>query len=384
MTRPIFLNDTTLRDGEQAPGVAFTLAEKLGLAEALAAAGVPEIEAGTPAIGQDEVEAIRAIVSLHLPLRVMAWCRMTAGDLDAALRCGVDAVNLSIPASRLQLAAKLGIDEAEALGRIETFVSRARRHGLFVAVGCEDASRADPAHLQAVAQTAAAAGATRLRLADTVGILDPWSTEHLVRPLAGKPDLAIEFHAHNDLGLATANTLSAIRAGASHVSVTLSGIGERAGNASLEEVAVALRRLSNIHCGIDLSALPGLAAYLGAAAGRSIAVDKPLIGRDVFTHESGLHVAGLLNATETYQGIDPALIGRHHSIALGKHSGTAALAHVLSGQGIALDPQTAPLLLGAVRRLAMRTKKQLSTADLLGLHQNLTHQAPPAPNEMGA
>ncbi|RWO24578.1 MAG: homocitrate synthase [Mesorhizobium sp.] len=375
MSSRIFLNDTTLRDGEQAPGVAFTVAEKLEIAESLAAAGVPEIEIGTPVMGADEIDTIRAAVARGLPVRLTAWCRMTSQDLDAAVESGVPAVNLSLPASDMQLAAKLGLDQAGALRLIERMVGRAVASGFFVAVGCEDASRAERDHLARVIETAARAGASRVRLADTVGVLDPFSTFELVTQLAAQSPVDLEFHAHNDLGLATANTLAAIRAGARHASVTVLGLGESAGNAALEEVAAAMAVLQGADTGIDLTALPALAAEVAQAARRPIAATKPIVGADVFAHESGIHVAGLLKDPRTYQGLDPVLVGRCRRIVIGKHSGATAVAHVLSESGRDLDPDLAPAMLACVRRKAAEIKSSITAIQLVDLYDKMCSDA---------
>ncbi len=373
--RRIALNDTTLRDGEQTPGVAFTLAEKIAIAEAIAAAGIAELEAGTPAMDGEEVEALRAIAGLELGVRVMAWCRMTRADVAAARRAGVGAVNLSIPASDRLLRAKLGVTREEALRRVRELVPFALDAGFEVAVGAEDASRADVDHLLRLADAAAEAGAFRLRLADTVGALDPFATHALVARVAGASDLAIEFHGHDDYGLATANSLAAARAGATHLSVTVGGLGERAGNAPLEEVAAALECLHGVATGVDLAQLSELAAMVAKAARRSVPAGKAIVGDDVFSHESGVHVAGLLADPESYRGPDPALFGRRHRFVVGKHSGAKALAHALGESGIGLSAETAPLLVARVRRRATQSKSAISSDELARLHEEAAAEA---------
>ncbi|QDP25347.1 homocitrate synthase [Bradyrhizobium cosmicum] len=356
LSRPIVLNDTTLRDGEQAPGVAFTTGEKVSIARALARAGVVEIEAGTPAMGHEEVTAIRAIVEAGLPVTAIAWCRMRQADVDAAIAAGVSMVNVSIPSSDVQIAAKLSGGRAAALEQVRRVVGYARDRGLDVAVGGEDSSRADVDFLVELIATAKAAGARRFRIADTLSVLDPDASFALMKALRATTDLELEFHGHDDLGLATANTLAAIKAGATHASVTVIGLGERAGNAPLEEVAVALKQLYGHDTGVVLSELENVAAVVAAAAARAIPLNKAIVGEHVFTHESGIHVDGLLKDQRTYQALDPGLLGRANRIVIGKHSGLAAITSLLSELQLAVSAEEARTILARVRKHAVEHK----------------------------
>ena len=360
----VIINDTTLRDGEQTAGVSFTADERLLIARTLAAAGVPEMEIGIPVMSAEEREIICAITALGLPARLMVWGRMRDEDLIAAAACNADIVNLSIPVSDMQIRHKLGRDPEWVLDCITRTVSMALEAGLEVCVGGEDASRADMDFLLRVVETAQDAGARRFRFADTLGLLDPFTTYQAISRLHVSSDLEIEMHAHNDLGLATANTLAAARAGASHVNTTVNGLGERAGNAPLEEVVMALRHLYGCETGIDTHDFPAISQLVACASGRPVAANKSIVGDAVFTHEAGIHVDGLLKHRANYESFDPAEVGRAHRLVLGKHSGSRAVIQAYARLGIALTPVQAGVILARIRVHAVATKRAPDDTDL--------------------
>ena len=367
----IGVNDSTLRDGEQAPGVSFTRDEKVAIAAALERAGVDEIEAGTPAMGDAEIAALASIGQTIRASAVIAWCRMTETDVDATLRTGLKRASLSVPMSERQMRAKGYGGPDDVLARLARVVRYALDRGLTVAVGGEDSSRADPEFVPAVMEAVERAGAHRFRFADTLGVLDPFGTHDIFRRLRALTDLELEFHGHDDLGLATANTLAAVRGGATHVSVCALGLGERAGNAPLEQVAVALTETSACRTRIDFTALQALADTVAAAAGRPIPASQPIVGATAFSHESGIHVSGLLRDPTTYEALDPARFGRSRQIVLGKHSGIAAVRHALFECGLCVDDDQARGVLDRVKAHAESVKRSVAPEELLAFHAAL-------------
>ncbi len=363
-SRTVVIDDTTLRDGEQSAGVAFNAEEKIAIAIHLAEIGVPELEIGIPAMGEAEREVMRAIAMLNLPSKLLAWCRMLDSDLTAALETRVDMVDLSVPVSDLQISKKLGRDRNWVLQQVSTMVAKARDVGFEVCVGCEDASRADLDFIVRVGEAALKAGARRIRFADTVGVMEPFGVIHKIRYLKDRLNLELEMHAHDDFGLATANTLAAVMGGATHINTAVNGLGERAGNAPLEECVLALKHLHHIDVGINTKEIPALSAFVAKASGRQVAWQKSVVGQGVFTHEAGIHADGLLKDVRNYQGLDPGELGRKHHLVLGKHSGAHMVTDTYKQLGIELSAAETEIILQRVRIFATERKRAPNSLEL--------------------
>ncbi len=362
--------DTTLRDGEQAPGVVFSSAEKIDIASLLADAGVDELEIGYPAISSDERSTIRTIVTQKLPLRLTSWARAKWQDIEDACLCGTEAVHISFPLSRLYLEL-MGRDYAWIEEQLQELIPRAKHYFDFVSVGAQDATRAEPEMLKRFMLDAEACGADRVRIADTVGIATPTSIMELVSFLQSASHTALEFHAHNDLGMATANAFTALEAGCKAVSVSVTGLGERAGNAALEELAIALKLSGKYETGIDTRKLSHLCTAVSRAAGRKIEDQKPVVGKSAFQHESGIHCAALLKHPLSYQPFLPDQVGRDKSeLVIGKHSGSASLQHFFAGRGIAMTRDKANHLLAIVRTAASEKKRALKPTEVEEIYHN--------------
>jgi homocitrate synthase NifV len=366
-SNPIQINDTTLRDGEQAAGVAFNLEEKIAIATFLDQLGVHELEVGTPAMGATEVGAISTLCKLGLKAQLIGWNRAVRSDIEASIAAGLQRVHISVPVSEIQIAAKFQGQWRKLLEQLREVIQFACDQGLTVAIGGEDSSRADSNFLIDVALQAQAWGATRFRFCDTVGILDPLDTYSKVQQLVTALSIPVEMHTHNDLGMATANALAGIRAGAQSVNTTVNGLGERAGNAALEEVVMALKRIYGIKLGINTQRLPELSDLVAKASNCPVPPWKAVVGKNAFVHESGIHVHGILQNPQTYEAFDPAEVGWQHQLVVGKHSGRHTVQRLLQQHGILLNPTDTQSVLEAIRSRSTQIKRNLTVEELLSL-----------------
>ncbi|MCW7074539.1 MAG: 2-isopropylmalate synthase [Candidatus Methanospirare jalkutatii] len=333
--RRVGVLDTTLRDGEQTPGISFTPEAKLKIAMQLDEIGVDIVEAGTAIVSEGERKAIKEIANAGLKAKVCSFARMLREDLDAALDCDVDAVNIVVPVSDAHIQKKLRIDRETLRERAIEAAEYVKKHGVEVEISAEDASRADFSFLKSLFQDLANV-ADRLCVCDTVGVLTPERAKEIFSELSGM-GFTLSAHCHNDFGMATANSIAAVLSGAEYVHVTVNGMGERAGNAPLEEVVVALELLYGIKTGIKKEKIYETSRLVRNLAKMPVAPNKALVGDNAFTHESGMHVHGTLADERLYEPFDPKIIGRTRRFAFGKHTGKASVKMALEEMGISAE-----------------------------------------------
>lgn len=364
----LMLEDSTLREGEQSPGVAFSAEEKLEIARRLIALGVPAIEVGTPAMGGPEEEAIRRLVDADLDIRLIGWNRGRRSDLEASFACGLRAVHIGLPSSDHHLDKKFGKTREWVVATMQELVAFAKEHDAWVSVSAEDVARADRDFLIEYAEAVKQAGADRLRLSDTIGILRPETAAATFGEIA-QVGIPLQAHMHNDFGLATANTLAAVSAGARHIHVTVNGLGERAGIAPIDEVLLGLRHHYDMDLGCKVELLAPLCQYVADVSGRHIAANKPITGSAVFAHESGIHVEGVLNVPDAFEPFPPELVGAKRSVVIGKHTGGAAIQHVLAAEGVDTDRSELDAVTRAVRYEAVHLKRALTSQETVEIHE---------------
>ncbi|MGB9704686.1 MAG: homocitrate synthase family protein [Pyrobaculum sp.] len=353
--RTIRIFDTTLRDGEQMPGVALSPDEKLQIALALDEAGVDMIEAGFAAVSRDEKMAIRQISKEVSTAKVVSLARMSKADVDAALDADVDMVHVFIATSDIHLKYKLGISREEALRRIEEVVSYTKSHGVEVLFSAEDATRSDLEFLVEAYRRAIEAGADEINVPDTVGVMTPSRMAYLVRYLKERlPPVPMHVHCHDDFGMAVANTVTAIENGADVAQVVVNNFGERAGNAALEEVVAAVHYLLGLRTNVKLEKLYGLSQLVSKLFGVPVPPNKAVVGENAFSHEAGIHVHGVLNNPFTYEPMRPEDVGNRRRIVLGKHSGRHSVAWALKNIGVEPSDELVDYVLDAVKELAVR------------------------------
>jgi len=364
------IDDTTLRDGEQTAGVVFANKEKIRIAKLLDEIGVHQLEVGIPAMGGDERDVIEEIAHLGLKASVLAWNRATIADIKTSLETGVDAVAISLATSDIHIETKLMKDRAWVIRSIQECVAFAKEHDVYVSVNAEDASRTELAFLIEYATAAKAEGADRLRFCDTIGVMEPFRTYEVVKAVHDIVGIDIEMHTHNDFGMAVANAIAGIHAGATWVNATVAGLGERAGNAALEEVVMALKYIEGMEIGIDTTRFREIGEYVMKAAGRQIPAWKSVIGTNMFAHESGIHADGVIKNPKTYEVFAPGEVGLERQIVIGKHSGSKSIEMKFHEYGIELTKDEAAELLPRVRTMAIELKRALFDKELVYIYND--------------
>ncbi len=358
--------DTTLRDGEQSPGVSLTIEDKIEIAKQLSLLGVDAIEAGFPSSSEGEKKVIKEIKNAGLEPEIAGLSRANRGDIDASIECDVDVVHVFIPTSLVQMKYAVNMTPEEVLAATIDSIQYIKKHGVVCEFSPMDATRSELPFLKRVCQAAQEAGMDRLNVPDTVGIMTPKTMSKLIEDIKTVVSVPISVHCHDDFGMAVANSLAAVEAGAAQVHCTINGLGERAGNASLEEVVMALHMLYKFKTKVNTRLLYSTSRMVSTLTGISVQANKAIVGENAFAHESGIHTRGVTEKPLTFEPIKPELVGRTRKLVAGKLAGTRGIKAEL--EEISIHP-TEEQLKDIVRRVkALGDKgKMVTDADLIAL-----------------
>ncbi|MBC7131293.1 2-isopropylmalate synthase, partial [Candidatus Bathyarchaeota archaeon] len=363
--------DTTLRDGEQTPGVSLTPESKLRIAKQLDELGVDVIEAGFASVSRGEMEAIKAIVKENLKAEICSCSRGVKSDIDAVVKSEADSIHLVVPSSDLHLQYKLKKTREEVLRIVEECVQYAKDHGLIVELSAEDASRTDIKFLKKFFSVGLSAGADRICVCDTVGILTPEKAFDLFWEIRDAfPNVSISAHCHNDFGMAVANSVAALRAGANQVHATINGLGERAGNASLEEIVATLKVLYGVETNIKTELLYSTSRLVARLTGIFPQPNKAIVGENAFSHEAGIHSHGVISHPATYEPLPPELVGAKRRLVVGKHAGTHGIVAALEQMGLKPSQKQLEEIFLRIKELGDKGKT-VTDADLLAIAESV-------------
>jgi 2-isopropylmalate synthase len=366
--KKVLILDTTLREGEQTPGVSFSIEDKLQIARKLDEIGINMIEAGHPVVSKDVFEAVKRIAAERLSAEILAHSRALISDVDAAIKCDVDRVAIFLGVTKEKLRS-MNIDENKAIEMAVNSIQYAKDHGLKVRFTAEDATRADYNFVVRICKAAIEAGADRISIPDTVGCMTPFKIKELFSRLSSELNAELDAHCHNDLGMAVANALAALEGGATAVHTTVNGLGERAGITPLEPFAVALKVIYNIDT-VKLDKLPELSTMIEKLSGIPISPLQPIVGDNVFSHKGGVHSAAVIFDPRTYEAFPPELVGRQREIVISKYTGKVAVNEKLKRLGISLTEEELSKLLQMIKdRPDIRSYRDV---DLIELAEKVT------------
>ncbi len=367
--RKINILDTTLRNGEKTAGVVFSKHEKIRIARMLDEIGIPEIEIGTPALGDLEKDMMKAVLKSNLNAKLYAYCDADVGAIEAAAATGIKNVVINISTSDIHIKEIYRQNRTWVVNKLREAIRTASKNDLKFIISAEDATRTELEFLLKLISLAKRKGAERFRICDTVSKFDPFRTFMNISAINSAVDFPLEMYNHNDFGMATANGMAAIRGGAAGLVVSIGGLGDGTGNAALEEIVMALRYLENIELGIDTSKFREIAEYVAKASSRAVPIWKAIVGTNVFAHESGIHTDGVIKNPKNYEVFNPAEVGLTRQIVVGKHSGSHTILHKFKEYDIELTDREANDILVMTRSMSVDLKRPLFDKELMYIYK---------------